>query len=218
MRPSKALSLLLSLCLVLFWLSAAVAVPILCRPFYYAQIRSLSLPERTGWDEQTIRDAYDDVMDYLVSDAPFGTGALRWSEDGKAHFADCKVLFQQDFVLLGGSAAALTLLALLHRRRLIRFHRFAGRGPAFWAALGLTVLLVLAAVWALADFNSLFTAFHRIFFPGKTNWVFDWRTDEIILILPEAFWARTGALVLGLSLGGLWLTAGAATLLRKRDR
>jgi len=47
----------------------------------------------------------------------------------------------------------------------------------------------------LADFTSLFTAFHTAFFPGKTNWIFDWRTDEIILILPEQFWARTAALV-----------------------
>ena len=65
-------------------------------------------------------------------------------------------------------------------------------------------------------FTGLFTAFHHAFFPGKTNWVFDWRTDEIILILPEIFWAKTGALVLALCLGGLWLTALAAWRLHRR--
>ncbi len=218
MKPSKALSLLLSLCLALFWLTAAVSVPILCRPFYYAQADALELSAQTGLDQQTIREAYDDVMDYLVWDEPFGTGALKWSESGKAHFQDCKALFQLNFVLLGFSAALLVLLAVLRRAGRPAFHRFLGRSPAFWAAAGLTSLFLLAAIWALLDFDSLFTAFHHIFFPGKTNWVFDWRTDEIILILPEAFWARTGALVLGISLGGAWLTAAAAHRLSARRK
>lgn len=215
MKPSKLLSILLSLALALFFLSATIAVPILCRPFYYHQIDALSLPETTGWSEETIRGAYDEVMDYLVFGAPFGTGELRWSESGQAHFADCRTLFRLDFVLLGVSAAVLAVLAVLYRRGKLAFHRFCGRSPAFWAAAGLSAVFLLAAVWAVIDFTSLFTAFHHVFFPGKTNWVFDWRTDEIILILPEAFWARTGALVLALCLGGLWLTALAAWRLHR---
>ena len=216
MRPSKPLSILLSLALALFFLSAAIAVPILCRPFYYRQIDALDLPETTGWSEQTIRGAYDEVMDYLVCGAPFGTGELRWSESGQAHFADCRTLFRLDFVLLGVSAAVLAVLAVLYRRGRIAFHRFCGRSPAFWAAAGLSAVFLLAALWAVIDFTGLFTAFHHMFFPGKTNWVFDWRTDEIILILPEIFWAKTGVLVLGLCLGGLWLTALAARRLHRR--
>lgn len=215
MRPSKPLSILLSLALALFFLSAAIAAPILCRPFYYHQIDALDLPEQTGWSEQTIRGAYDEVMDYLVFGAPFGTGELRWSESGQAHFADCRTLFRLDFVLLGVSAAVLAALAVLYRRGKIAFHRFCGRSPAFWAAAGLSAVFLLAALWAVIDFTSLFTAFHHMFFPGKTNWVFDWRTDEIILILPEIFWAKIGALVLGLCLGGLWLTALAARRLHR---
>lgn len=216
MRPSKPLSILLSLALALFFLSAAIAVPILCRPFYYHQIDALDLPGQTGWSEQTIRGAYDEVMDYLVCGAPFGSGELRWSESGQAHFADCRTLFRLDFVLLGVSAAVLAMLAVLYRRGRIAFHRFCGRSPAFWAAAGLSAVFLLAAIWAVIDFTSLFTAFHHMFFPGKTNWVFDWRTDEIILILPEIFWAKTGVLVLALCLGGLWLTALAARRLHRR--
>ena len=207
MKASKALSVLLSLCLMVFWLSAAVALPILCRPLYYAQIDALSLPTQTGWDKTVIRAAYDEVMDYLVGGAPFGTGALKWSESGKSHFADCRRLFRLDFALLGLSAVVLAVCGLLCRRKRLSPHRFCGRSPAFWAAAVLTALFALAAVWAAIDFGSLFTAFHRVAFPGKSNWIFDARTDEIILILPEAFWARMGALVLAVSLGGAWLTA-----------
>ena len=70
-------------------------------------------------------------------------------------------------------------------------------------------MLLLLTVWALVDFNSLFSAFHTLFFPGKTNWIFDYRTDQIILILPEAFWARAAALVVGLTLA----LEGAAVIL-----
>ena len=52
----------------------------------------------------------------------------------------------------------------------------------------------------------------------RTNWVFDARLDEIILILPEAFWARTGALVLLLSFGGLCLAALVGELLYRKKK
>ena len=201
-RPSKIFSLLTSVALALFLVTGSVAVPILCRGFYYAQIQALDLPGETGFSPELIRGAFDEVMDYLVKDAPFGTGALRWSESGRAHFADCRVLFQLDFRVLEVSAALLAAILILTLAGKLRLHRFAGRGPCFWAFVGMGTAVLLLGIWAVIDFTSLFTAFHTLFFPGKTNWVFDYRLDEIILILPEAFWARAAALVAGLAFGG----------------
>ncbi|MDD5937405.1 MAG: TIGR01906 family membrane protein [Clostridiales bacterium] len=209
MKRSKVFSILCSLLIALCCLTAAIAVPILCRSFYYAQIDALELVEKTGWSENTIRGAFDEVMDYLVKDAPFGTGQLKWSESGRSHFADCKGLFRLDFILLGASAAGLLILAVLRSTKRLRLHFFLGRTPAFWALIGTAAVLLLLTVWALVDFNSLFSAFHTLFFPGKTNWIFDYRTDQIILILPEAFWARAAALVVGLTLA----LEGAAVIL-----
>lgn len=216
MKPSKVLSVLSSLLLALFLLTAAISFPILCRPFYYAQIDSLNLVETTGWDEETIRGAYDQVMDYLVGNAPFGTGALKWSESGKAHFADCRILFRLDFILLGATAGGLLLLDALRRTGRIFLYRFCGRGPAFWALVGMSAIFLALLCWALADFEGLFTAFHTVFFPGKTNWIFDWRIDQIILILPEAFWARCGAVVTSLTFGGGVLLTASDELLHRR--
>ncbi len=215
MKPSKPLSILLSITLSVFFFSAAIAVPILCRPFYYWQARALNLTEETGWPEPVIHEAYNEVMDYLVGDAPFGTGSLKWSGSGKSHFSDCKRLFRLDFILLAVSSALLAVLILLRLTKRISFHNFLNRSPAFWSAAGLTLLFSLCALWALLDFDGLFTAFHTVFFPGKTNWIFDYRTDEIILILPEAFWAHTGALVLGICIGGSVLTAAVTEMVRK---
>lgn len=214
MKSSRLLSVLLSLSLALFFLTAAIAVPILCRPYYYRQIDALELPAQTGWSEQVIREAYDDVMDYLVFRAPFDTGSLRWSESGRAHFADCRALFQLNFLLL--AVSALTLLAFLAVRLWRRrpFHAFLGRSPFFWSAVTLAAVFSLAALWALIDFTSLFTAFHTLFFPGKSNWIFSSQSDQIILILPEIFWAKTGALILILSLSGACAAAGIASRFR----
>ena len=216
MKPSKALTAALSVLLALFLLTASVAVPILARPFYYAQIQSLDLPGRTGYSEQTIRTSFDEVMDYLVLDKPFGTGELKWSESGKAHFADCKILFRLDFLLLGFTAALL-VLALALRKRLPPAP-ILGQGPCFWALAALAIALSLLTLWALADFSSLFTAFHTVLFPGKTNWVFDGRTDEIIRILPEEFWSRAAALAAGIAFGGGAVLAGLEKFLQRRQQ
>lgn len=216
-KPSKLFSLLTSAALVLFLVTGSVAAPILCRPFYYSQIQSLDLPGQTGYSEEVIREAFDQVMDYLVGDEPFGTGELRWSESGRAHFADCRVLFQLDFRILEVTAALLAAVAVLTLAGKLRLHRFGGRGPCFWAFIGMGIAVLLLGIWAVIDFTSLFTAFHTLLFPGKTNWVFDYRLDEIILILPEPFWARAAALVAGLAFGGgALLTVLEAVLHRLR--
>lgn len=199
-RDSKFLSVLSSILIALFCLSAAIAVPILCRGWYYSQVQALDLSNLTGFSPQVIHGAYDQVMDFLVKGAEFGTGTLAWSESGRAHFADCRGLFQLDFIVLAGSAAALLVVFIL-RRRWFSAHHFGGFTPAFWALTGTLLFLLIFGIWAMVDFNGLFTVFHTLCFPGKTNWVFDYQTDQIILILPEAFWARTAALVGMLTLG-----------------
>lgn len=200
-KPSKFFSVLTSVALVVFLITGAVAVPILWRGFYYGQIDALSLPARTGFPPEIIRGAFDAVMDFLVMGAPFGTGQLKWSQEGQAHFADCKGLFRLDFLLLGISAAMLLAIVILMGRKTLRLHRFGGRGPCFWAFVCMTAAVLALGLWGLVDFESLFTAFHTVFFPGKTNWVFDYRYDQIILILPEDFWARAAMLVGGLAFG-----------------
>jgi integral membrane protein (TIGR01906 family) len=216
-RESKFFSALTSVALVLFLITGSVAVPILCRGFYYSQIQALELPRETGYSQEVIREAFDEVMDYLVKDAPFGTGELKWSESGRDHFADCRVLFQLDFRILEVSAALLAAVLLLTLAGKLRLHPFAGRGPCFWAFLGLGTAVLLLGIWAAVDFTSLFTTFHTLFFPGKSNWIFDHRTDQIILILPEAFWLRAAALAAGLAFGtGALLSVLEAVFRRAR--
>lgn len=201
-KESKLLSILSTLFTAVFLLTGAIAVPILWRGFYYWQMDSLRLSYRSGFSPEVIREAFDQVMDFLVKGAPFGTGQLTWSQEGQAHFADCKTLFHLDFIILAVCAVVLLVLLLLRTTRKVRLYRFLDKGSCFWALVLLAVVLGAVLVWALIDFQGLFTAFHTVFFPGKTNWVFDWRMDQIILILPEDFWARAAILVGAVAFGG----------------
>ena len=54
---AKVCSILLSLVLALFAVSASVAVPTLWRGFYYLHIDALELSAQTGYSEDVIREA-----------------------------------------------------------------------------------------------------------------------------------------------------------------
>ena len=203
MRGSKFLTLLLSVLLALAVLSGSIAVPILCRPFYYAQIGPLELEEYTGLEEQVIRQAYDEVLDYCTGKTErFSAGLLPFSDSGASHFADVRGLFLLDLRVLVVSLAVLILALLAARWRKLTPRRFLGRGPGFWGAAGLGGAFLVVGGLAAVDFDRAFVVFHALFFPGKDNWIFDWRTDPVILILPQDFFRNCAILALGLLL--LW--------------
>ena len=200
MRQSKLLSLFLAVRTALAVLTGAVAVPILCRPFYYAQIGPLGLEASTGLTADQIREAYDQVLDYCtgLSDQ-FSAGVLPFSQSGASHFADVRGLFLLDLWVLASSLIVLAVVIFLCRRW-VRPRLLFGRGPGFWGACGLGAAFLIIGGLAALDFNRAFTVFHALFFPGKTNWIFDWRTDPVILILPQDFFRNCALLVLALLL------------------
>ena len=60
------------------------------------------------------------------------------------------------------------------------------------------VALAFVGIFAAIDFDTLFTIFHTIAFPGKENWVFDWDTEQIIRILPESFFFTCAAFIISM--------------------
>ena len=201
MKTSKPLSLLLSLLTALLVLSASVAVPLLCRPFYYAHIGPMGLAEYTGLTVEQIRQAFDQVMDFCLGLRPdFAAGVLWFSQSGADHFADVRKLFLLDLLVLGLSLVLLVCAFVYCRGKHVRPYCFRGRGPGFWAAAGLGAAFLTVGGLATLDFDRAFVIFHALFFPGKDNWIFDWRTDPVILILPEEFFRNCAILILALML------------------
>ena len=98
------LSLLFAVALFCFIVTVSIGLPIYFRPFYYAHITPMHLPELSGFTKAEIKAAYNEVLDYLtLPGKPFGTGVMAHSAEGAAHFADCKVLFDLNAGVLLGS-------------------------------------------------------------------------------------------------------------------
>lgn len=197
---NKVLTIVFAVCLVLFMLTVCIGLPIYCRFFYYIQIKTLKLEETTGFSYDVIKTAYDEVLDFCVLPwAEFGTGDLKHSAEGAAHFADCKVLFNLNFAVLAVSGAALALLLILQKCNKCELLKLKGHRVYFWSAIVAVALPVVLGLVISIDFDKAFEIFHAIFFPGKTNWVFDPRTDEIILVMPQEFFMNC-AIIIGAGL------------------
>lgn len=202
MKQSKALTVILAIVLALVLLTFSIAAPILCRPFYYAHIEPLGLEEYTGLTREEIKTAYNEMLDYCLGAEEFSTGVLKWSESGKDHFTDVRVLFLLDLKVLGISALLLLVILISMKFTSWKPSRLLGRGPLFWAGAGLAVVFLIVGGLAALDFDRAFTVFHTIFFPGKDNWLFDPRTDEIINILPQEFFMHCAILILAILILG----------------
>ena len=198
MKTSKLLCALIAIFAALTLFTAAVAVPILCRPFYYAHIGPMRLEERTGLTREEIMTAFNEMLDYCLGADEFSTGVLPWSESGKAHFTDVRRLFLLDLWGLAGSAVALAATLLIAHRTGRTAARPLGRGSAFWAGAGLGGAFLIVGALAALDFDRAFVVFHALFFPGKDNWLFDPRTDRIITILPQEFFRNCAIFILAL--------------------
>lgn len=202
MKSSKPLCVLLAVLTALVLLTASIAVPILCRPFYYAHISPLKLEEQTGLTRDEITTAFDEMLDYCLGAEEFSTGVLKWSEDGRAHFTDVRGLFLLDLRVLGISLGLL-IAALLYARFGGRTPaRPLGRGFGFWAGTGLGIGFLIVGALAALDFDRAFVLFHALFFPGKDNWLFDPARDQIINILPQEFFRNCALLILALLVAG----------------
>ena len=194
----RLLSVVCLICVFLFLLTVSIGLPIYIRPFYYAHIGAYDLEGLSGYTEEQIRQAYDEVLDYLtLPGKEFGTGVLPHSDEGKAHFEDCKVLFDLNAAILLGSGCVLTVLFVMRKKW--GGYRLGKHSAVFWATvLSLTAPILIGGLAAI-NFDRAFVIFHSIFFPGKTNWVFDWYRDPIIRVLPQDFF-RNCAILIGVGL------------------
>ena len=193
---NKLLTALFGVMVALLILTASIGLPIYVRQLYYMQIDTLYIVEYSGFDEETIKEAYDEMIEYCtIPWAQFGTGELRYSESGKSHFEDCKGLFLLNGAVLIISLVSVIALLVLCKLGIFELLRPRGFDVTFYSASGLLGTFLVVAGLAAIDFNTAFVIFHTLFFPGKDNWMFDPRTDQIIMILPQDFFMNCAILI-----------------------
>lgn len=189
------ISTLFSIASFILILTCSIAVPIYCRPFYFWHIESLHL-EKSGYTAAQIKEAYNEILDYLTwPGGTFHAGDFPFTESGAAHFADCKVLFTLNAVLLIVSALFIAAVLMLKKQNRIQTLYIGPFHASFYAAVLCILLIVLVTVLASMDFYAAFVTFHSIFFPGKENWILNYRTDPIINVMPQDFFMHCAILI-----------------------
>ena len=200
---SKLICVALSVSLALAFISLAIAVPIYFRPFYYMQIDGLGIPDETGLTTEEVREAYDSLLDYLTMPwADFSVGKLPYSDEGAAHFLDCRILFGINLGVLIISLISVAVISILIRKGIMRGEDVGNipKRALKYSGISVIALVLLASVFALFDFDGVFRRMHARLFPYTDNWVFNPDTDPIILALPEKFFARCGIVIGAVSL------------------
>ena len=170
--------------------------------------------ENTRWSYDVIKEAYDEVLDYLVLNKPFGTGQLRYSSEGQSHFEDCKILFDLNFYCLLGSFIISVVIITLHKLKKIEIQKYFKFNPIFFSSIIAILIPLVVGILASIDFDRAFEVFHAIFFPGKDNWLFDPRTDQIILVMPQEFF-RNCAILIGSSLLIITITSIVISIIKR---
>ncbi len=193
---NKLLTGLLGFFIAILIITFSIGLPIYFRPFYYIQIDTLGIEEYSGADRETIKEAYDELLDYLtIPGKEFSTGDFAYSEEGKSHFVDCKSLFDLNAYAFIISLIGFATLMILNKVGVFELWRPFGMNIAFSSgAYTLGGFALIGGIVAL-DFDTAFTVFHKIFFPGKSNWLFNWYEDAIIRILPQDFFMNCAILI-----------------------
>ena len=177
---------------VLFIICLSVTLTVLFRPVYYWDIQHLAIGERYGISEEICRRNYDVLIDYNLA---WGPDTLTFpdfsmSENGRIHFKEVKVIFVAcQYVAAAGAFlfAGRIWWQKQHRDPDFRWLRWTG-----WVALAIVCAVgsLVAVNWDLA-----FVLMHKLLFHNDL-WIFDWRTDPIILILPDEFFMHCGIMIM----------------------
>lgn len=210
MKYKPLAAFLAGVLLLLFCVGVGLGVTFAARGLYAGNLDAWDLPARSGMAREEILLNYNALMDWCspLHQEALALPTLPMSAGGAQHFAECKVLFNGVLLLSALSLPLLAGLAVFALRR-----RAAG---VLWGAgcvsLGLPVL-VLGAV--ALDFDRAFVLFHQIFF-GNDLWLFDWRTDPVILILPEDYFLLCAVVICCVVAVGALAAIAAGILLKKR--
>ena len=185
----KKNDIFLAIMLMIFIISFAVVFTVFFKPLYYFDINYLNIDQISGLDAETIKENYRILINYQ---SIFYQGTLNlpdfvMSDSGRIHFEEVKHIFeaiQVMMVISGLISIPMTIKKIKEKE--YRFLRLTG----LITIIVPTVLGFLAAL----DFERAFVLFHQIVFRND-YWIFDYRTDPVITILPETFFMHCFMLI-----------------------
>lgn len=203
---------ILALAITAFLIGSAVVGTLGYRKLYYKDVDRLNIPEQSGYSKEEILENYDALIDYNMKwkDTRLEFPTLPMSENGRTHFAEVKDIFDafKWMCLVGGVISLLGAILFLRNRQI---------GFLKTAAVTSFILPIFLSVLAGVCWDKLFVWFHKLFFRND-YWLFNERTDPVILILPDTFFLHCALMIFGIVFAGSILCLVLYLILRKRER
>ena len=157
----------------------AVILILNCRMLYLADIRLLSIEAYSGMSRDAILRNYDALITYnrLLFRGPLVFPDLPMSRTAEIHFAEVKRIF--DAVQILCPAALVPFVRALTAK---------GTRKKTLRTAGTALLAAVAAVGlcGLVGWDRFFVGFHSLLF-NNDYWLFDPKTDPVIMILPDTY-------------------------------
>ncbi|MFR3042540.1 MAG: TIGR01906 family membrane protein [Thomasclavelia spiroformis] len=155
---------------------------------YHIWIR-LNIDKISGLSVETIKENYDILINYqsIFYQGDLNLPDFTMSVAGRIHFQEVKTIFEviQVSMLISGIISIILLIK-----------RFKEKEYRFLRLTGIITILIPSILGFLVaiDFDQAFIIFHKLFFRNDF-WIFDYRTDPVITILPETFFMHCFILI-----------------------
>lgn len=199
------LNLLITTCGIIFVLLISTIVVTKFKPLYHYSIEILKIEDNSSISKEEMKQNYNYVIDYLFNnEKSFNLPTLSSSEDGAVHFWEVKILFQLGIRVMIVSLILLIVSIIIYNKL------YKDQLYLKYLSRGLLITPLTLALIISINFNYFFTIFHKMFF-NNNKWLFDPRTDPIINILPEEFFALCAG-----AIGFLVIIIGLMVLLLNR--
>ena len=224
-RADKILAIVAMFILIIALLLTSFQIAIYGDPeykFYEKEYTKYNVTESLNMEMEDVMIVTDHMMDYLigkeaelsiVTDVD-GKEQDFFNEQDRLHMWDVQNLFLGGLklrnILLIITAAIVILLGVKKAELKILLPN--AYTKAFLVFVGILVFLGIAFT---IDFTKCFTVFHEIFFTNDL-WLFDPRTDYMIRMLPEGFFADMVVRIILFFLGFLGIVFGGMQVWKKK--
>lgn len=181
--------IILSIVLMIFIISFAVVFTVFFKQLYYFDINCLNIDKISGLSVETIKENYDILINYqsIFYQGDLNLPDFTMSVAGRIHFQEVKTIFEviQVSMLISGIISIVLLIK-----------RFKEKEYRFLRLTGIITILIPSILGFLVaiDFDQAFIIFHKLFFRNDF-WIFDYRADPVITILPETFFMHCFILI-----------------------
>lgn len=188
------LGMIVSLMVIYIILISSVNFFCFNRSFYHYEYGKLETAKQLGMSDAALDRATDTLLDYLqdqrddikIREEIYGWEREVFNERETLHMVDVKNLYQGVLSLRNLMIVLATILAVF---------LFLENRSEFWevmsaaylrTAIGCAFVLGLLLMYAIADFTTFWTNFHKVFFTNDL-WLLNPNTSIMINMFPETF-------------------------------